>query len=188
MTAREDPAHLDAAAAPPLSARVQTRFGVGGGRPCRCHSLNLCWISWARSAPLRASVTVIGASRRPGSVGRVILQNIITGGFPGPVYPVNPHAAELDGIRCLPSAAALPDHVDLAVIAVPAGAVLGIAGECGRRGVKALMVIAAGLSGPARAGSARAACLPHRPTAPARRPYPGRCPGRCPPHRPAAGT
>ena len=98
-----------------------------------------------------ASVTVIGASRRPGSVGRVILQNIITGGFPGPVYPVNPHAAELDGIRCLPSTAALPDHVDLAVIAVPAGAVLDIAGECGRRGVKALMVIAAGLSGPARA-------------------------------------
>ena len=98
-----------------------------------------------------ASVTVIGASRRPGSVGRVILQNIITGGFPGPVYPVNPHAAELDGIACLPSAAALPDQVDLAVIAVPAGAVLGIAEDCGRRGVRALVVIAAGLSGPARA-------------------------------------
>ena len=78
-----------------------------------------------------ASVTVIGASRRPGSVGRVILQNIITGGFPGPVYPVNPHAAELDGIRCLPSAAALPDHVDLAVIAVPAGAVLVSPGNAG---------------------------------------------------------
>src|SRR5580704_244703 len=87
----------------------------------------------------------------PASVGRVILQNIITGGFPGPVYPVNPGAAELDGIPCLPSAAALPDQVDLAVIAAPAGAVLGIAEECGRRGVKALVVIAAGLSGPARA-------------------------------------
>jgi acyl-CoA synthetase (NDP forming)/GNAT superfamily N-acetyltransferase len=67
------------------------------------------------------------------------------------VYPVNPHAAELDGVPCLPSAAALPDHVDLAVIAVPAGGVLGIAEECGRRGVKALVVIAAGLAGPARA-------------------------------------
>jgi acyl-CoA synthetase (NDP forming)/GNAT superfamily N-acetyltransferase len=98
-----------------------------------------------------ASVAVIGASRRPGSVGRTILRNIITSGFAGQVYPVNPHAADLDGIPCLPSAAALPDHVDLAVIAVPGSAVLGIAEECGRRGVKALVVIAAGLAGPARA-------------------------------------
>jgi len=98
-----------------------------------------------------ASVAVIGASRRPGSVGRVILKNIITGGYAGLVYPVNPHAAELDGITCLPSAAALPEHVDLAIIAVQAEAVLGITAECGRRGVKALVVIAAGLSGPARA-------------------------------------
>ena len=73
-----------------------------------------------RPVLMPASVAVIGASRRPGSVGRAILQNLIDGGFPGPVYPVNPHAAELDGIGCLPSAAALPDQVDLAVIAVPA--------------------------------------------------------------------
>jgi len=98
-----------------------------------------------------ASVAVIGAGRRPGSVGRAILQNIITGGFTGAVYPVNPHAAELDGIPCVPSAAALPGHVDLAILAVPARAVLGIAEDCGRRGVKGLVVIAAGLSGPARA-------------------------------------
>ena len=104
-----------------------------------------------RPVLMPASVAVIGASRRPGSVGRVILQNLIDGGFPGPVYPVNPGAAELDGIGCLPSAAALPDHVDLAVIAVPAPAVLGVAEDCGRRGVGALVVIAAGLSGPARA-------------------------------------
>ena len=51
--------------------------------------------------------------------------NISDGGFPSPVYPVNPGAAELDGIPWLPSAAALPDQVDLAVIVVPAGAVLG---------------------------------------------------------------
>ena len=103
----------------------------------------------ARAEP--ASVAVIGASRRPGSVGRAILQNLIDGGFPGRVYPVNPGAAELDGIGCLPSAAALPEQVDLAVIAVPAGAVLGVAEDCGRRGVGALVVIAAGLPGPARA-------------------------------------
>ena len=104
-----------------------------------------------RHALIPASVAVIGASRRRGSVGRVILRNIITGGFRGPVYPVNPGAAELDGIPCLPSAAALPEGVNLAVIAVPAAAVLGVAEECGQRGVKVVVVVAAGLSGPARA-------------------------------------
>jgi acyl-CoA synthetase (NDP forming) len=104
-----------------------------------------------RHVLMPASVAVVGASRRRGSIGRTILHNIVTSGFAGRVYPVNPHAAELDGIGCLPSAAALPDHVDLAVIAVPAPAVLGVAEECGRRGVKALVVVAAGLSGAARA-------------------------------------
>ena len=98
-----------------------------------------------------ASVTVIGASRRPGSVGRAILQNIIDGGFTGPVYAVNPSAAELDGVPCVPSAAALPEQVDLAVIAAPTAAVLGIAEDCGRRGVKALVVTTFGLDGTARA-------------------------------------
>ena len=98
-----------------------------------------------------ASVAVIGASRRPRSVGRVILQNIITGGFPGPVYAVNPGAAELDGIASVPSAAALPEPADLAVIAAPPAAVLSITGDCRRRGVKALVVITSGLGGAARA-------------------------------------
>jgi acyl-CoA synthetase (NDP forming)/GNAT superfamily N-acetyltransferase len=98
-----------------------------------------------------ASVAVIGASRRPGSVGRAILRNIVSGGFSGPVYPVNPHAAELDGIPCLPTAAVLPEHVDLAVIAAPTSAVLDIAKDCGRRGAKALVVITSGLGGAGRA-------------------------------------
>ena len=97
-----------------------------------------------------ASVAVIGASRRPGSVGRAILQNIIDGGFPGPVYAVNPGAAELDGVPCVPSAAALPEQVDLAVIAAPTAAVLGVAEDCGRRGVKALVVTTSGLDRAAR--------------------------------------
>jgi acyl-CoA synthetase (NDP forming)/GNAT superfamily N-acetyltransferase len=98
-----------------------------------------------------ASVAVIGASRRPRSVGRAILQNILDGGFRGPVYAVNPGAAELAGVPCLPSAAALPKEVDLAVIATPAAAVPGIAEDCGRRGIKALVVTTAGLDGHARA-------------------------------------
>ena len=103
-----------------------------------------------------ASVAVIGASRRPGSVGRTILQNIIDDGFPGPVYAVNPgaaepDAAELGGVPCLPSAGALPEPVDLAVIAAPTAAVVGIAEDCGRRGVKALVVTTSGLDRAARA-------------------------------------
>jgi acyl-CoA synthetase (NDP forming)/GNAT superfamily N-acetyltransferase len=97
------------------------------------------------------SVAVIGAGRRRGSVGRAILQSIVDDGFGGRVYAVNPGAAELDGVPCLPSAAALPERVDLAVIAVPAAAVLDIAEDCGRRGVKALVVTTSGLDGTVRA-------------------------------------
>jgi len=98
-----------------------------------------------------ASVAVIGAGRRPGSAGRIVLRNIVSGGFPGPVYAVNPGAAELDGVPCMPSAAALPEQVDLAVIAVPAREVAGVAEDCGRRGVRALVVITSGLTGADRA-------------------------------------
>jgi acyl-CoA synthetase (NDP forming)/GNAT superfamily N-acetyltransferase len=102
-----------------------------------------------------ASVAVIGVSRRPGSVGRAILENIIDAGFPGRVYAVNPRADELQageaaGVPWVPSATALPEPVDLAVIAAPAGAMAGIADDCGQRGVKALVVTASGLEAAAR--------------------------------------
>jgi acyl-CoA synthetase (NDP forming)/GNAT superfamily N-acetyltransferase len=98
-----------------------------------------------------ASVAVIGASRRAGSVGRAILANVVDGGFAGPVYAVNPGAAELDGVPCVPSAAALPGPVDLAVIATPAAAVVEVAEDCGRHGVKAVAVVTAELGRPERA-------------------------------------
>lgn len=104
-----------------------------------------------RCALAPASVAVIGASPDPGSAGRTILRNIVTGGFSGPVHVVSPGLAELHGVPCLPSVAALPDHVDLAVIAAPAAAVPGIAEECGRRGVRALVVVTSALDRPARA-------------------------------------
>jgi acyl-CoA synthetase (NDP forming)/GNAT superfamily N-acetyltransferase len=98
-----------------------------------------------------ASVAVVGASRRPGAVGRLILRNIVTGGYAGRVYAVNPHASELEGVACAPSPAALPEPVDLAVICVPAPAVLATAEECGKRGVRALIVITSGLDAAGRA-------------------------------------
>ena len=77
------------------------------------------------------SVAVVGASRRRGTIGREILHNIVTGGFAGAVYPVNPSASSLEGLRCLPSVASLPEHVDLAVIAVPRAALAEVAEQCG---------------------------------------------------------
>jgi acyl-CoA synthetase (NDP forming)/RimJ/RimL family protein N-acetyltransferase len=94
-----------------------------------------------------ASVAVIGAGRRRGSVGREILHNIVAAGFAGPVYPVNPGGRSMEGLACLASAADLPLGVDLAVIAVPPPAVTAVAAECGTRGVHALIVITASLGG-----------------------------------------
>jgi acyl-CoA synthetase (NDP forming)/GNAT superfamily N-acetyltransferase len=91
------------------------------------------------------SVVVIGASRRPGTVGRAILDNIRTGGYAGRLYVVNPRARQISGEHCLSSVLDLPEPTDLAVIAVPAAAVLDVAGQCGQRGVRSVMVITSGL-------------------------------------------
>jgi acyl-CoA synthetase (NDP forming)/RimJ/RimL family protein N-acetyltransferase len=98
------------------------------------------------------SVAVIGASRRQGTVGRAILDNIRGAGYTGRIYAVNPHARQTGGERCLASPGDLPEHVDLAVVAVPAAAVPGVAEQCGQRGVRALVVITSMLSKPARTG------------------------------------
>ena len=89
------------------------------------------------------SVAVVGASRRRATVGRAILHNIVTGGFTGPVYAVNPRApaTEMEGVPCVASVDDLPGPVDLAVIAVPPPAVPEVAEQCGRHGVRALIVI-----------------------------------------------
>src|SRR5690242_18893975 len=91
------------------------------------------------------SVVVIGASRRREAIGRVILENIRGGGYAGRLYAVNPRARQIDGERCLDSVLDLPEPADLAVIAVPAPAVLGVAEQCGQRGVRSLVVITSGL-------------------------------------------
>jgi acyl-CoA synthetase (NDP forming)/GNAT superfamily N-acetyltransferase len=91
------------------------------------------------------SVVVIGASRRREAIGRVILENIRGGGYTGRLYTVNPRARQIDGDRCLASVLDLPEPADLAVIAVPAPAVLGVAEQCGQRGVRSLVVITSGL-------------------------------------------
>jgi acyl-CoA synthetase (NDP forming)/GNAT superfamily N-acetyltransferase len=91
------------------------------------------------------SVVVIGASRRRGTVGRAILDNIRTGGYSGRLYVVNPRARQIGGEHCLAKPSDLPEPADMAVIAVPAAAVLDVAQQCGQRGVRSLVVITSGL-------------------------------------------
>jgi len=106
------------------------------------------------------SVVVIGASRQRGTVGRAILDNIRTGGYAGRLYVVNPRARQINGEHCLSSVLDLPEPADLAVIAVPAGAVLDVAEQCGQRGVRSLVVITSGLDAGACA-DLLAACRRH---------------------------
>jgi len=92
------------------------------------------------------SIAVIGASRHPNTIGYQILDNLIRYGFNGPLYPVNPKADVIHSIRAYPSVTAIPDAVDLAIIVVPRDLVLAAAEECGRKGVKGLVVITAGFA------------------------------------------
>ena len=93
-----------------------------------------------------ASVAIVGASRNPHSLGRRVLRGLTSGGFRGPIYPINPQADELDGARCYRSLAEIPRGVDLAVIAVPRGQVLGVVDECAAAAIKGLVVITAGFA------------------------------------------
>lgn len=92
------------------------------------------------------SVAIIGASRHAGNIGRKLLDAVIVNGFRGAVYPINPKAAEIDGLRAYSSMTDLPEAVDLAVVVVPRDAVLGVVEACGMRGVKAVVVITAGFA------------------------------------------
>ena len=90
------------------------------------------------------SIAVIGASRDRGTVGAEIFHNLLQHGFQGPVYPVNPKADSVHSVRAYPSVDAIPGAVDLAMIVVPAARVSEVLEACGRKGVRAAVVISAG--------------------------------------------
>lgn len=98
------------------------------------------------------SVALIGASRKPGSVGAVLARNLLTSGFEGPVMPVNPKYRAIEGVLTYPDIASLPVTPDLAVVSTPPQSVPAIVGELGARGVKAAIVITAGLNAEAEDG------------------------------------
>lgn len=98
------------------------------------------------------SVALIGASRKQPSIPAAILQNLKKAGFKGPIYPVNPKVAELEGLPCFPRVSAIGAPVDLAVIAVPAEHVEDVVADCARAGVRGLVVISAGFAEVANVG------------------------------------
>lgn len=92
------------------------------------------------------TVAVVGASRAPDGVGRRVLEALREGGFTGRIIPVNPHASEIAGLKAFPAVTAIPEPIDLAVIAVPSDRVLSIIDDCGAKQVSAAVLITAGFA------------------------------------------
>ncbi|MBD0339058.1 MAG: GNAT family N-acetyltransferase [Thermoleophilia bacterium] len=92
------------------------------------------------------SVAVVGASRRRETIGGRIFRNVVEGDFAGAAYPVNRDGTPVAGVRGYRSVAEIPDPVDLAVLALPAVAVLPAAEDALRSGVRALVVVSAGFA------------------------------------------
>ena len=90
------------------------------------------------------SVAVIGASREPGKVGNVVVRNLKRYGFTGEIYPINPRATEILGLKVYPTVMDVDDTIDLSVIVVPASIVPNAITECGEKGIDAAIIISAG--------------------------------------------
>ncbi|PKM13371.1 MAG: GNAT family N-acetyltransferase [Gammaproteobacteria bacterium HGW-Gammaproteobacteria-10] len=92
------------------------------------------------------TVAIIGASERSESVGHRILVNMQEAGFSGGLYPVNPKREQISGLKAYPALAAIPEKIDLAVIATPAATVPAIVHECGEKGIDSIIIISAGFA------------------------------------------
>jgi len=99
------------------------------------------------------TVAVIGASTRQDSIGRAVFANILFSGYTGIVYPVNPKAKGILGVRAYHSVWDIPGEVDLAIVIVPSVAVPAVMEECGEKGIKAAVIITAGFREIGRKGA-----------------------------------
>ena len=118
----------------------------------------------AAAAAVRAllypsTIAVIGASRRRGTIGGELFHNLLSGGFNGPVYPVNANADVVQSVAAYRSIRDVPGAVDLAVIVVPAEAAVDAARECAAKGVRTVVVIAHGFAEIGREGLDRQRAL-----------------------------
>jgi acyl-CoA synthetase (NDP forming)/ribosomal protein S18 acetylase RimI-like enzyme len=92
------------------------------------------------------SVAIIGASRRQDTIGQTLVRNLVLGDYRGRVYAVNPAAEAVAGMPAYPTVAAIPDDVDIAVVAVPAEAVQDVVLDCAAKGVHGMVVISSGFA------------------------------------------
>ncbi|WP_022855270.1 acetate--CoA ligase alpha subunit [Thermodesulfobacterium thermophilum] len=90
------------------------------------------------------SIAVVGASEEEKKIGHIILKNLLTQGYAGKLFPINPKRKEILGLKCYPSVSAVGEKIDLAVIVVPAKVVPSVIKDCGEAGVKGVVVITAG--------------------------------------------
>jgi len=91
-------------------------------------------------------LAVVGASGTPGKLGYTVLKNILANGYEGTVFPINPNETEILGLRVYKSVLDVAGDIDAAVICVPAKLCAQVAEECGKKGVRGLIVITAGFS------------------------------------------
>ncbi len=91
-----------------------------------------------------SSVAVVGASQNTAKIGYEILNNIVRYGYSGDVYPINPTAKEILGYQAYPDLASVPSKIDVAVVAVPAGKVMDVLEQCGKKKVDSVVIITAG--------------------------------------------
>lgn len=91
-----------------------------------------------------SSIAIIGASRTPKSVGNDVVKNLVHQGYQGKIYPVNPQADELYGLKVYPSVKEIPKKIDLVVVAIPAKFVVKAIEDASKKGAKAAIVISAG--------------------------------------------
>ena len=92
------------------------------------------------------SVAIVGASPDSTKIRGALLHLLQKNGYPGAIYPINPSYGEIDGLRCYPSAAAIGEAVDLALVAIPAGAVLPALEDCAAAGVRHAVIISSGFA------------------------------------------
>jgi acyl-CoA synthetase (NDP forming)/GNAT superfamily N-acetyltransferase len=92
------------------------------------------------------SIALVGASDTLGSIGALLMGNLLTSGFAGPVYPVNPGHHVIQGVPAYPDLSSCPQPPDLVVVAVPARLVAGVVDQAGRLGIRAVCVISAGFA------------------------------------------
>ncbi|MFX4262372.1 acetate--CoA ligase alpha subunit [Pelotomaculum propionicicum] len=99
------------------------------------------------------SLAVIGASNTPGKIGNAIVINLIKSGYKGKIYPINPKEKEISGLPCYASLSDVPGDVEMAIFCIPARKAMETAEECGKKGIKNLVVITAGFKEIGRSGA-----------------------------------